>query len=158
MKNLSLLMALILLALLPLKGHAQATPAGAEAAVAAPVGPKAQIVFKESRHDFGTIKQGEKVEYVFEYTNTGQAPLILSNVQTTCGCTASEWSRAPLPPGQTGKLKATFNSAGKMGRQNKVISIFSNAVNPEERVSLVVSIVPADAAPLPDQKVDLPKN
>ena len=158
MKNLRLLTGLTLLLLLPMLGFGQATPAGTEPTAAPTVGPKAQIVFKEVRHDFGTIKQGEKVEHVFEYTNAGQAPLILSNVQTTCGCTASEWSRAPLAPGQTGRLKATFNSAGKMGRQNKVISIFSNAVNPEERVSLVVSIVPAEAAPLPEQKVDVPKN
>jgi len=108
---------------------------------AVPPPPKARIAFKETVHDFGTITQGTKVAYEFEYTNTGQAPLILSNVQTTCGCTASQWSRTPLPPGKTAKLLATYDSKGKIGRQNKVLSILSNAQNPEERVRLVVTVL-----------------
>jgi hypothetical protein len=113
-------------------------------------GPKAQLFFKESSHDFGSIAQGDKVEYVFEYTNNGQAPLIISNVQTTCGCTASQWSRAPLAPGKTSKLTATFDSKGKVGRQNKVISIFSNASNPEERVRIVANVLPPEQPAAPD--------
>ena len=152
----------------PLAGFSQTAPAGIPpqgttptdlTAPTTPSAPKSQITIKETSHDFGTIKQGDKVSYTFEYTNTGQAALILSNVQTTCGCTASEWSKTPLPPGQTGKLTATFNSAGKVGRQNKVISIFSNAVNSEERVRIVANVLPNnEAAPLPEQKVDVPRN
>ena len=112
--------------------------------------PRAKISFKETVHDFGTINQGEKVAYTFEYTNTGVAPLVLSNVQTTCGCTASQWSRSPLAPGKTGKLSATFDSKGKVGRQNKVITIFSNAANAEERVRIVVNVLPPGMAPASD--------
>jgi hypothetical protein len=121
--------------------------------VVTPAGPKAQIVFKETSHDFGDIKQGDKVQYTFEFNNAGQAPLVISNVQTTCGCTASEWSKEPILPGKTGQIKATFNSAGKIGRQNKVITVFSNALNPEERVSIVSNVLPADAN-IPGQKTE----
>lgn len=134
----------------PASSQQAATPPGVPST---PAGPKAQISFKESSHDFGDIKQGDKVEYTFEYTNTGQAPLILSNVQTTCGCTVPKWSKEPLAPGQSSKITATFNSTGKMGRQNKVITVFSNAVNPEERVSIVSNVLPAEAN-VPGQKTE----
>jgi hypothetical protein len=112
--------------------------------------PRARISFKETVHDFGTIAQGEKVSYTFDYTNTGAVPLVLSNVQTTCGCTASQWSRTPLAPGKTGKLSASFDSKGKVGRQNKVITIFSNAANAEERVRIVVNVLPPGMGPPTD--------
>lgn len=143
----TLLFALLLAA--PTVLHAQTDTPTTPPAPTTPASPKAQISFVEASHDFGTIKQGDKVEYTFEYTNTGQAPLIISNVQTTCGCTASQWSRTPLPPGQKGKLTATFNSAGKQGRQNKVITVFSNAVNPEERVRIVANVLPPEVPPAP---------
>ncbi|WP_425482547.1 DUF1573 domain-containing protein, partial [Fulvivirga aurantia] len=73
--------------------------------------------FEEEKHDFGDIHQGDKVEHVFQFENTGNEPLIITNVQTTCGCTAPEWPKDPVAPGQTGKIKVVFNSAGKIGRQ-----------------------------------------
>lgn len=98
--------------------------------------------FEKDKHDFGDINQGDKVEHVFEFENTGNEPLIITNVQTTCGCTAPEWPRDPVAPGQTGKIKVVFNSAGKLGRQNKVITIVSNAKNPMNRVSIVTNVLP----------------
>lgn len=100
------------------------------------------MTFEEDKHDFGDINQGDKVEHVFEFENTGNEPLIITNVQTTCGCTAPEWPRDPVAPGQTGKIKVVFNSAGKLGRQNKVITIVSNAKNPTNRVSIVTNVLP----------------
>lgn len=105
-------------------------------------GPK--IYFSEKSFDFGEITQGEKVEHVFEFENTGNEPLILSDVRTTCGCTAPEWPREPIAPGKTGRLKVVFNSAGKMGMQNKVITVMSNAVNNPERVKIVTNVMPPD--------------
>jgi hypothetical protein len=63
------------------------------------------ITFAVGSHDFGDIKQGDKVEHVFKFENTGTEPLILSNVSTTCGCTASNWPRDPIAPGKTGEIK-----------------------------------------------------
>lgn len=105
-----------------------------------PPGP--YIAFSESSHDFGDIEQGDVVEYVFEFENKGDAPVVLADVRTTCGCTASEWVREPIPVGEKSKIKVTFNSRGKIGRQNKVVTIMSNAANNPERVSIVTNVLP----------------
>lgn len=102
----------------------------------------AQITFSEKSFNFGDITQGEKVEHVFAFENTGTEPLIISDVKTTCGCTAPEWPREPVIPGGKAKIKVVFNSAGKMGMQNKVITVMSNAVNNPERVKIVTNVLP----------------
>lgn len=104
----------------------------------------AKISFAEKSYNFGDITQGEKVEYTFEFENVGNEPLILSDVRTTCGCTAPEWPREPIAPGASAKLKVVFNSAGKMGMQNKVITVMSNAVNNPERVKIVTNVKPTN--------------
>ena len=105
--------------------------------------PKAVIAFDVPVHDFGDMKQGEKVAFVFKFKNTGKAPLIISNVQTTCGCTVPDWPKDPVAPGKTGQLSATFNSAGKSGKQNKVITVISNASNARESVTIAANVIPA---------------
>jgi len=105
-----------------------------------PPGP--HIKFNVTSNDFGDITQGDKVAYTFEFTNDGDTPLLLSNVQTTCGCTASSWPRDPIAPGTSSKIDVTFNSSGKIGHQNKVITIMSNATNNPERVKIITNILP----------------
>lgn len=105
-----------------------------------------QITFEESEYNFGDIKQGEEVEHVFTFKNTGKVPLVLSNVRTTCGCTASEWTKQPVAPGKTGQVKVTFNSAGKMGVQNKAITVISNAINAQVQIKMVGNVVPNNTA------------
>ena len=105
-------------------------------------GPK--IVFAEKSFEFGDITQGEKVEHIFMFENIGTEPLILSDVRTTCGCTAPEWPREPIAPGAKAKLKVVFNSTGKMGLQNKVITVMSNAVNNPERIKIVTNVLAPD--------------
>jgi len=98
--------------------------------------------FEEEKFDFGDIHQGDKVEHIFEFENTGNEPLIITNVQTTCGCTAPEWPRDPVAPGQSGKIKVVFNSSGKIGRQHKVITVVSNASSAMNRVAIVTNVLP----------------
>jgi len=105
----------------------------------------AEIFFAEKSYDFGDIVQGDKVEHVFELENTGSEPLILTDVKTTCGCTAPEWPREPIAPGQKASLKVVFNSTGKIGTQNKVITVMSNAVNSPARVKIVTNVLKSDA-------------
>lgn len=100
------------------------------------------ITFEESTHDFGDIYQGDKVQHVFTFENTGTEPLIITNVQVTCGCTAPKWPRDPIAPGQEGEITIQFNSSGKIGRQNKIITIVSNAVNPHSKISIITNILP----------------
>jgi hypothetical protein len=102
-------------------------------------GPR--IEFTEKSHDFGDILQGDKVNYTFKFTNTGTEPLILSKVETTCGCTATSWTKDPVRPGDSGEISATFNSTGKKGAQRKVITIYSNATNPKETVAIVSNVL-----------------
>ncbi|MBL7847165.1 MAG: DUF1573 domain-containing protein [Cyclobacteriaceae bacterium] len=90
------------------------------------------ITWEKSAFDFGDIVQGEKVEHTFKFRNSGNAPLVITNVQVTCGCTTPKgWDRDPILPGQSSELTISFNSSGKYGRQEKVVTVVSNAINPE---------------------------
>ena len=100
------------------------------------------ITFEETTFDFGDIYQGDKVEHIFKFENSGNQPLIITNVQTTCGCTASEWPREPVMPGDAANLKVNFDSSGKAGRQNKVISVISNATSPLNQVKIITNVLP----------------
>jgi hypothetical protein len=99
------------------------------------------LAFKEKEVNFGNIAQGAKVEHTFVFENKGNAPLIISNVAVTCGCTATSWPKEPIAPGKSSELKISFNSAGKMGAQNSVVRIYSNATEPIEKVTLISNVV-----------------
>ena len=82
------------------------------------------MTFTETTHDFGTIKEGEVVNHTFSFKNTGNSPLVIESASSTCGCTVPEVPKAPVAPGEEGKISVQFNSAGKGGTQQmKVISI-----------------------------------
>ena len=104
--------------------------------------PGAEITFEEVTFEFGDIQQGDQVEHIFTFENTGEVPLVLTNVQTTCGCTVPKWPRQPIPPGQKGEIQVKFNSAGKMGKQHKVIKIISNAKTPISQITITTNILP----------------
>jgi len=114
--------------------QAQTTPPAAK--TAGPVAGPA-ITFEESKYDFGSVVQGGTVDHTFKFKNTGTAPLVISNIGVSCGCTTPEWTKAPVLPGKTGSIAAHFNSTGKMGMQNKVLTIESNAAAGSTTVSLV---------------------
>jgi hypothetical protein len=98
--------------------------------------------FDETKHDFGDIIQGNVVEHYFKFTNAGKEPLVISRIVTTCGCTAPTWPKEPIKAGESGKIKIVFNSTGKIGRQNKVVTILSNSVNQKEQLFIVANIIP----------------
>lgn len=102
----------------------------------------ARIEFKEDNYDFGEIEQGNKAEHLFSFKNTGNIPLVISNILTTCGCTAPSWPKEPIPPGGSGVIKVVFNSTGKMGKQNKVVTVFSNSVNQKDQITIQANIIP----------------
>ena len=91
------------------------------------------ITFDKTEHDFGTLLQGEVVTYSFHFTNTGSAPLLLSNVNTSCGCTVADFSREPINPGKDGYIKATYDSKGHHGFQTRSLTVISNT-NPNQTV------------------------
>ncbi|MFI5161073.1 MAG: DUF1573 domain-containing protein [Sphingobacteriales bacterium] len=89
--------------------------------------------FEKETHDFGKIKAGDKVTYEFKFTNTGKAPLIISDARASCGCTTPVWPHTPIKPGEASGIKVTFNSAAKMGLQDKQITITANT-NPAQNI------------------------
>ena len=86
-----------------------------------------EFKFDVETYDFGTIKQGESVTYDFSFTNVGKDPLIITEAHGSCGCTVPVWPKEPLKKGDKGQIKVTFNSTGKMGLQDKTVTITSNA-------------------------------
>lgn len=84
--------------------------------------------------DFGTISEGEEVAHTFYFKNTGDHQLLIKKIETGCGCTTANYSKAPIAPEKEGKIEITFNSAGRYGKQYKEIRIFANI--PEKQVTL----------------------
>ncbi len=81
--------------------------------------------WKETTHDFGDVKYNQPVSYEFEFTNKGQAFLVISDVQASCGCTVTEYTKDPVPPNGKGKVKATYDAAN-LGVFNKSITVTAN--------------------------------
>ena len=133
--------------------QAQATTPAVKAA--GPVAGPA-IIFEESKYDFGSVVQGGTVDHTFKFKNTGTAPLVISNIGVSCGCTTPEWTKAPVMPGKSGTIAAHFNTTGKMGMQNKVLTIESNAAAGSTTVSLVGEVKEATTAAntVPEMKVE----
>lgn len=108
-----------------------------------PEGPLPVFAFNEELHDFGTINEGDVVEHIFEFTNTGEAPLIISSAAGSCGCTVPEWPKEPIGVGETGEIKVKFNSRKKPGIQNKTVTITSNTYPKQKRIKIKANVTPA---------------
>lgn len=91
------------------------------------------IKFEKTEHDFGKILQGEQVSYTFKFKNTGNAPLIITSIEKTCGCTTPDYSSQPIKPGESGKITITYDSKGHKGFQNKRLIVKANT-NPSETI------------------------
>lgn len=87
---------------------------------------QAVIKFDKEEHDFGTLLQGEVVSYSFHFTNTGNMPLIISSVTSSCGCTVGEYPHEPIAPGKSAVIKATYDSKGHHGFQSRYLTVMSN--------------------------------
>jgi hypothetical protein len=85
-----------------------------------------EMTFETEKHDFGTITQGDKVDYDFKFKNTGGSDLIITGAKGSCGCTVPEYPKEAIKPGVSGVIKVSFNSAGKSGKQAKSVTLFCN--------------------------------
>jgi hypothetical protein len=104
-------------------------------------------------HDFGNIQEGVQAEYVFAFKNTGNAPIVISDVRASCGCTTPEWTREPIMPGETGSIKAVYNSANRPGTFFKTITITSNASEPSYRLNIKGNVIQkTSSSPAQNQK------
>lgn len=132
---------------------AQQIPAPTNATVVAPqpaANPNAaELKFKTEKHDFGTVPEGPQAKFDFDFVNEGKEPLILSNVQASCGCTTPEWPKEPILPGKSAKITAIYNTQGRPGQFTKSITVTSNAKTPSVvlMISGTVEKAPATTAP-----------
>lgn len=91
------------------------------------------IKFEKTEYDFGKILQGEQVSCTFKFKNVGNAPLIITSIEKTCGCTSPEYSSQPIQPGEDGKITIVYDSKGHKGFQNKRLIVKANT-NPSETI------------------------
>ncbi len=106
---------------------------------------KAEFKFNEEVHDFGKIPQGKPVTTEFVFTNIGIEPLILTNVQPTCGCTVADYTKAPVKKGEKGVIKITYNAAVP-APFSKAVTVTSNAKTPQKTLIIKGEVVEAAAA------------
>lgn len=113
------------------------------------------IKFEKTTHDFGTMKEADgRVTTVFEFTNEGATPLVVSKVRASCGCTTPNWTKTPIEPGQKGNITVTYNPMGRQGGPwQKSITVTSNATTPTTRLiikgnTISKSAQPVDAYPI----------
>ena len=99
-------------------------------------GKTAALRLDEERYDFGKIVQGTVVEHVFKFTNAGDDTLVIDRVESTCGCTAAILSSSRIAPGESGEVKVTFDSHGKMGSISKPVLIHSNSLGAVHQVDV----------------------
>lgn len=111
----------------------------------------ASIVFSSTSHDFGTIlEENGSVSCEFVFTNNGDAPLVISQVTASCGCTTPDWSKAPIAPGKTGFIKATYAAKGRPGQFSKTITVISNAKEGTVQLN-IKGVVTAKTASIDEQ-------
>ncbi len=113
-----------------------------EAAKAVPV-----MTFEKAEHDFGTIEQGTPQETAFKFTNTGNAPLIITDAKSSCGCTVPNPPKDPIAPGETGELLVKFNGQGQ-NQVTKTITVTANTEKGSELLRIKAFVNPKGAAPL----------
>lgn len=101
-----------------------------------------EIKFDKTEHDFGEIEAKTNVETVFSYTNTGDAPLVITDIKSSCGCTVpKDWSRDPLAPGEKGEFTVKFNGSGK-NTVSKTITVTANTEKGTETVKITAFVKP----------------
>jgi len=107
------------------------------------------ITFEKDMHDFGKINEADgRVTTVFNFKNEGPAPLVLSNVRASCGCTTPKWTREPIEPGATGAITVTYNPSGRPGKFSKTITVTSNATEPTKKLYIKGEVIPKPVTPV----------
>lgn len=95
---------------------------------------QAAITFAESKKKFEDVKKGTLVKLEYDFTNTGNQPLLITNYEVECSCTSAEFPKQPIPPGQSGKIIVTFDTKSVYERQDRIVEIFSNAKNSPAKI------------------------
>ncbi|MDB4605494.1 DUF1573 domain-containing protein [Flavobacteriaceae bacterium] len=109
----------------------------------------AVMTFDKTFHDFGQITQGTPQQTVFTFTNTGDAPLIITDATSSCGCTIPDYPKnTPIAPGQQGKMVVNFNGSGQ-NQVTKTINVQANTANGSELLKIQAFVLAPNAASIP---------
>ncbi len=131
---------------------------GFNTAVAQEVQDGAKIEFAKQVHDYGKLKNGANGTCTFEFTNTGNAPLIISNAKGSCGCTVPQWPKEPIAPGAKGVITVKYDTK-RTGPINKSVTITSNAVNePTKTLQIRGEVAPPAEGASPVNNSGAPTN
>jgi hypothetical protein len=103
-----------------------------------------EIAFREYQHNFGKVKEGEKISYIFTFENKGKSDLIVSSATTSCGCTVPKFDKKPIAPGANGNLEVIFDTSGRDGMQTKIITVKSNSLTPVVLLKITAEVVTTD--------------
>lgn len=124
--------------------NAVAGQAPAETAAVAPVSnqPLTSVALSENNFDFGKIKKGDKVQHIYEITNTGKNPLVISEVKPGCGCTAPDFTKDPILPGKKGNITLHFDSSSFDGNVQKYADVFANVDKAPIKLTFTANIQP----------------
>jgi hypothetical protein len=98
--------------------------------------------FEKTEYDFGSVVEGDIVNYTFRFTNTGKAPLIINKATATCGCTVPQWPKDPIGVGETGEIQVKFNTTNRRNMQNKYVNINANTKPEVTRLKISGNVVP----------------
>lgn len=109
-----------------------------------------EISFTKVVHDYGTIEQNADGTCEFDFTNTGNEPLVLSTVRSSCGCTVPQWPREPILPGKSEKIKVKYDTR-RMGAINKSITVLSNAKTSSVVLRISGKVVPKTQEAIPEK-------
>jgi hypothetical protein len=99
------------------------------------------IEFEQVYYDFGTLRQGEQVSYIFEFRNTGGSPLLIRDAFASCGCTVPRYDKQPIAPGEKGSVEVIFDSSGRRGNQYKSVIIRTNTPRKEVRLTIKANVI-----------------
>ncbi len=105
--------------------------------------PTTTIEWNDTSYNMGKIIDGEQVEIVYTFKNTGKEVLVFSNIQASCGCTIPEKPEKPILPGNSGTIKAIFNSKGRIGSNHKVLTAYANIDGGSQELAFDVEVTPA---------------
>ena len=107
-----------------------------------PAGAFPKFTFEQEEHNFGHIRDGDIVSHTFRFTNSGEAPLIISKATAACGCTVPQWPKQPIPVGGSGEIQVQFDSSNKPGMQNKVVTITANTESKVKKLLIRAQVNP----------------
>ncbi|MGB1972067.1 MAG: DUF1573 domain-containing protein [Flavobacteriaceae bacterium] len=115
-----------------------------EASSAKAISNSPVMTFDKTIHDFGSINEGERVETIFTFTNTGKSDLVIVDARGSCGCTVPEYPKnTPIAPGASGKIRVSFDSSNKPNLQQKTVTISANTDSGRETIR-IKAMVQAD--------------